>query len=246
MTPAFWIFWALGLAVSTIVGSYVVKNYRQHGLLLLGTMLAIYVVGANILVPRLVELKMFGMSFVLVTGSIIWPFTAQLSDMINEIYGKKSAYTVAAIAYLANAMFAIFTLMAFQIPPLEAGPAEDFFRSFFGIAWRVMFASMCSYTVSNIADITVFSAIKKWAARLEQNAGSLLLYSSARSMISDFINLSLDSLVFYTIAFIGTMPFETLWGLVVTSTIAKVIIGQIDLPFYWVFRLITKEVKRDF
>jgi uncharacterized PurR-regulated membrane protein YhhQ (DUF165 family) len=88
----FWLFWLAGLGVSTVVGAYIVKRNRERGLLILGSMLAIYVVGANILVPRLVNFHIFGLSFVLVTGSIIWPYTAQLSDMINEVYGKKAAF----------------------------------------------------------------------------------------------------------------------------------------------------------
>jgi uncharacterized integral membrane protein (TIGR00697 family) len=244
-TTGFWLFWLAGLAVSTILGAYIVKNYRERGLYILGTMLAIYVVGANILVPRLVNFNIFGMSFVLVTGSIIWPYTAQLSDMINEIYGKKSAYFAAFLSYLSNLMFVGFVLMAFNLKPLDP-TAEPFFQSFFGVAARVVLASICSYTAANLVDINIFSAIKKWASSREASAWNLLGYSSLRSALSDGANMVVDNIVFYSIAFYGTMPNDVLFSIIGSSMLAKVIMSQIDLPFYWIFRLMTREVKREF
>jgi len=240
----FWFFWLLGLAVSTVLGAYIVKNHRERGLYILGTMLAIYVVGANILVPRLVNFSLFGLSFVLVTGSIIWPYTAQLSDMINEIYGKKAAYFAAFLAYLSNLMFVGFVLMSFNVQPLDP-TTEPFFRSFFGVAFRVVIASICSYTAANFVDINIFSAIKNWAMKREGSALNLLGYASLRSALSDGANMVIDNVVFYSIAFYGTMPNEVLLSIVLSSMLAKVIMSQIDLPFYWVFRLMTRNVQRD-
>ncbi len=249
MTPLFWILWVAGLAVSTLLGAYVVKFHREKGLYVLGVMLAIYVVGANVLVPRLTGFSIFGLSFVLVTGSIIWPYTAQLSDMINEVYGRKNAIGAAALSYTANLMFVIFVLMSFQTPALDQ-TAEAYFTKFFGVAWRVLIASTCSYTLANLADITVFSAIKRWAyssgRETTKSAKGILAYSSLRSALSDGVNMVVDNLVFYTIAFYGTMPTPDLMVLIGSSMAAKVIMSQIDLPFYWAFRMMTKEVVREF
>lgn len=241
---AFWIFWILGLGITTLVGAYLVKNHRDYGFPLLVAMLAIYVVGANILVPRLVDFEVFGIGFVLVTGSIIWPYTAQLSDMINEVYGKRKAIFAAATAYLSNLMFVGFVLLAFQIQPLDP-EGETFFRTFFGVAGRVLIASMCSYTAANLADINVFSRIKNWARTREVTAGNILLYSTLRSGLSDGLNMLIDNVVFYSIAFYGTMPNDVLFGLIGSSFLAKLIMSQIDIPFYWGFRMLTRKVHRE-
>lgn len=246
MTIQFWFFLFAGLAISTLLGAYVVRTHREYGLMILGGFLAIYVVSANILVPRLVDLNLFGFSFILVTGSIIWPYTAQVSDMLNEIYGKRAAYLAAAMAYTANLMFVIFVLMAFQVTPIWDAAHEGFFHEYFGIAWRILIASICSYTAANYADITLFSKIKKWAANREQTTGNILIYSGLRSAVSDGLNMVVDNIVFYTIAFAGTMPNNILVTLILTSMAAKFILSQIDLPFYWGFRLMTRNVKRDF
>ena len=244
MTPMFWIFWLVGLLVSTWLGAFIVKKLRVSGLFILGTMLAIYVVGANVLVPRLIELNIFGLSFIVVTGAMIWPFTAQLTDMINEIYGRKAAYLAAFMAYVSNIMLVLFLQMSFQTPTIGDPAGEVWFRSFFGVAGRVLIASMCSYTVANWADITIFSKIKEAFRNMEDNPLNILLFSSVRSAVSDGLNMVIDSAIFYTIAFIGTMPTEALLGLIGSSMLAKVIISQIDLPFYWLFRMMTRGVER--
>ena len=50
---AFWILWALGMLISTVLGSYTVKKHRDRGYMIFSTMLAIYIVSANILVPQI-------------------------------------------------------------------------------------------------------------------------------------------------------------------------------------------------
>jgi len=246
MTIGFWFFWVLGLALTTLVGAYMVNNHRKRGLAALSTFLAIYVVGANILVPRLVVFPLFGLSLVLVTGSIIWPYTAQLSDMINEIYGKKSAYVAAALSYFSNLMFVSFVQLGAQFVPIWDAPQEGWWSSYFGVAGRVLLASISSYTAANYCDIRIFSRIKVWAATREGTLGNLLLYSGLRSALSDGANMIVDNIVFYTIAFIGTMPFSVLLGIIGSSMLVKFVLGQIDVPFYWAFRVLTRNVSRDF
>jgi len=247
MTVAFWIFWIAGLLVSTLAGAYLVRNYRNnYGLAILAMFLAIYVISANILVPRLINFNIFGLTFVVCTGAAVWPFTYQLTDMINEIYGKRSAYVAAAMGYLANLMFVGFILMSFQMVPIWEPGQEGFYATYFGLAGRILFASLCSYTSANAADIYVFSRIKKWSAEREQTSGNLLLYSGLRSALSDGVNLVVDNLVFYPIAFYGVIPNGVLVTLIISSMAVKGILSQIDIPFYFLFRLLTKNVERTF
>lgn len=254
MTWQFWVVWLISLAFSSLVGSLVVRKWRDRGVVALSVLLAIYVVSANLLVPRLVTFT-FIWQFVLVTGSIVWPFIAQLTDMINEIYGRKTALFAAAMAYAANLMFVIFTWLAMQTTPLDA-EAEPWFRQFFAQAWRPFIASFCSYTAANWADINLFAWFKRKVFKREEGdilegdayktMGDILKFGTLRSAVSDMVNMVIDNIVFYGIAFIGTMPGGALLQLIGSSMVAKVILSQIDLPFYWLFRWLTKDVKREF
>ena len=53
-----WLFWALGLTLSTAAGIVIVRRARASGIVVFATLLACYVISANILVPRLVKLDM--------------------------------------------------------------------------------------------------------------------------------------------------------------------------------------------
>ena len=252
MTASFWLIWLLSLTVSSMLGAVVVRRSRERGPLILSVLLAIYVVAANILVPRLVTVKL-GWSFVLVTGSIIWPFIAQLTDMLNEIYGKRTTLWAAALAYMANFMFVIFVGLAMQTTPIWEAPQEEWFRMFFGMAWRPALASLCSYTAANWADISLFAWMKKRRFAEEEGSvrqytglGEIIRFTSMRSITSDALNMVIDNIVFYTIAFYGLMPNSVLLGLIGSSMLAKVILSQIDPPFFWLFRWMTREVKREF
>jgi len=254
MTITFWVVWFISILVSSLVGALVVRKFRDRGLVALSVLLAIYVVSANILVPRLVHFT-FLWQFVLVTGSIVWPFIAQLTDMINEIYGRKAALFAAAMAYIANLMFVIFVWLSMQTIPLWDAPQEEWFRLFFGQAWRPFLASLCSYTAANLADINLFAWLKrKYFKReegdiIEGNAYKtnmdIIKFGTLRSAGSDIVNMIIDNVVFYGIAFLGTMPFGALLQLIGSSMLAKVILGVIDTPFYWMFRFLTKDVKRE-
>ena len=70
MTITFWVVWFISILVSSLVGALIVRKFRDRGLVALSVLLAIYVVSANILVPRLVHFT-FLWQFVLVTGSIV-------------------------------------------------------------------------------------------------------------------------------------------------------------------------------
>lgn len=254
MTWQFWVVWIISLLFSSLLGALVVRKTRERGIITLSVLLAIYVVSANILVPRLVHFT-FLWQFVLVTGSIVWPFIAQLTDMINEIYGRKAALFAAAMAYAANLMFVIFTWLSLQTVPLWDAPQETWFRLFFGTAWRPFLASLCSYTAANWADITLFSWLKRKYFKREEGETiegeayksnwEIVKFSTLRSATSDMLNMIIDNVVFYTIAFIGTMPGAVLIHLIASSMLAKVILSQIDLPFYLMFRFLTKDVKRE-
>jgi len=253
MTWQFWVVWLVSLLFSSLLGALVVRRYRERGIITLSVLLAIYVTSANLLVPRLVHFT-FLWQFILVTGSIVWPFIAQLTDMINEIYGRKMALFAAAMAYAANLMFVIFTWLSMQTIPLWEADQEVWFRMFFGTAWRPFIASLCSYTAANFADIQLFSWLKRRYFKREEGEvvsgqvyksnWDIFKFSTLRSATSDMLNMIIDNIVFYTIAFIGTMPGAVLVQLIGSSMLAKVILSQIDLPFYWMFRFLTKDVER--
>jgi uncharacterized integral membrane protein (TIGR00697 family) len=232
------------MAITVVLGSLIAKKNRDLGFVAFTVMMAIYVVSANILVPRLVPFSIFGIPFVVVTGSILWPYVIQIGDMINEIYGKNKAYLSAILAYVANFMFVLFTIMALQLPSLYKADQEAFFRAFFGVAGRVFIASSLAYIVDNIFDITAYAFGKKLTFNNEKTVGKMLGFSSIRAMLVDALVEVGDCIVFYGIAFYGTMPNAVLIQLILSSIAFKVILSQVMIPVFWAFKMMTRGVER--
>lgn len=245
------IFWILGLLISTFVGAWVVKKYRDTiGYTVLTVFFACYILSANVLVPRLVTLGNWGtMALVLTTGSIIWPFTSQIIDMINEVYGRKKAYISVALVYGINLMFISFVFMGFYAKPLWEPAQEQFFRAYFAVAPRIFIASGIAFLVENFVDIRLFSKLKEVFRRREEIAISQGRFAWSpvllRSLSSDAVSMILDALIFTTLAFIGSMPGSVLLSLIGTSMIVKLVLTTADTPFYIAYRWLIRGVKRD-
>jgi len=95
-------------------------------------------------------------------GTVIFPFTAQLIDMINEIYGRRRAYQAIILAFLANVMVSIFIFMDSLIPMIpELKDYEPIWRFFFLQTPRVVLASYTAFIICDTVDATVFGEIKK-------------------------------------------------------------------------------------
>jgi uncharacterized integral membrane protein (TIGR00697 family) len=209
--------------------------------------LAIYVVGANVLVPRLLTLDFGPVELVLTTGSVVWPFTVQISDMVNEIYGKKKAYLAAALSYLANVMFLSFVFMGLYATPLWDGAHEGFFMEYFSFAPRIAFASFVAYVLENWVNISIFAYLKERFRQNEMAQGvkGIVKFLVLRSATSDAASMVVDALVFTSIAFWGVLENSVLWSLILSSMAAKVILCQIDLPWLLLFRLMVRGVQRE-
>lgn len=244
-----WIlFWLIGLTITTFLGAWVVKKARPLGLPVMMVLFATYIVSGNILVPRLVELNMGFHIFTLTSGSIIWGFTAQIMDMVNEIYGKKKALVTIGMAYLANLVWVSFVMTAASATALWSPEQESWWREVFLVAGpRVFIASGISFLFTGWLDATVFAKFKVWFANLESNANlpGFIASTSFRSTLSDILNQGVDPWIFLTLAFAGTMPWTVLVSIATSTMFAKMILVTVDVPFFAAFKVMTREVERE-
>ena len=242
-----WLFWGVGLTLTTLLSSWVIRKYRDLGLPILMVFFAGYVLSANILVPRIVELDIGITTLVLTTGSIIWPYTAQLIDMINEIYGKRKAYLAVIMAYIMNLIFITFIYTGIQARPLWNMENETFWRSYFTQAPRILFASSASFLICQFMDIMVFAGLKRYFYTLEKptNIKSIVTFCTIRSITSDIVNMVLDGALFAIFAFLFVLPIDDLIGLISGSIIAKGLLAVLDTPWFIAFRIGVKDVERE-
>ena len=235
----FWLYWLLGLTLSVYLSIWIIRKNRNLGYTFLVVLSAGYILIANILTPRLINIDLGFGGLTIVTGSLIWPFTAQLSDMINEVYGRKKTIYSFGFCYLINLLYVLFVLMASQTFPVWTNEEEKFWRLYFMPSGRVLLASTVSFIICELIDIYVYSFFKEKFRLKEDKSGlkGIAYMGAMRSILSDVLNMICDGLIFSIIAFIFVLPFNILTNLILGSILFKVFMSVIDTPLFVIFRI---------
>ena len=164
-------------------------------------------------------ISVFG--FFVPAGVLAYSVTFVCTDVISEIWGKEKAGQtvvggfIALIAVLLLVQAALF----WQAAPFWKG--EEAFRSILGSTSRIIIASFTAYLVSQFHDVHAFHLLKRLT-------GGRHLW--LRNTVSTAVSQLIDSVLFITIAFYGTMPVAPL---IIGQWIIKFAIAVLDTPIIY-------------
>ncbi|WOF15835.1 queuosine precursor transporter [Methanoplanus sp. FWC-SCC4] len=230
--PEIWIYWILSMTIVTYASAYVVKNYREIGYTALVGFYILYLTMSQIIATRFVEFDLLVITFYAPAAVLIYPFLAQAVDMINEVYGEYKTHIAIGIAFVANVLMIIILAMSNMMEAAPFFEYESAWESLFSLSIRIIIASWLSYLVCQNLDAYIFSRLKE---KFPENI-------VVRSVFSDVISLSLDSIIFVTVAFYGIVP---IMPLIIGQIVMKNLIGTLDTPwFVWYKKYLSKpEIK---
>ncbi|HEU5281408.1 MAG TPA: queuosine precursor transporter [Gammaproteobacteria bacterium] len=175
------------------------------------------IVLANWFDPRLISL--FGLDTD--AGTLIFPFTFLLSDLITEVYGYKFARQAIWCGFLFNALFVVYGQIVVHMPSPSYQTNNEMFDALLAMNVRIIIASAISYLISEPMNSLVMAKLKiKMRGR----------YLGIRFVLSTVFASCIDSFMFGTIAFYGVMSNENLISLILTMWFIKVIIECLGLP----------------
>ncbi len=157
-------------------------------------------------------------------GTLIYPFTFTLRDLVHKTAGIRSARRVVITAGIINLfMAALFWLVARLPPDRQVGPQAEF-----GIVlapvWRIVIASIIAEVTSELVDGEVYQL---WVNRMGLRRQWL------RVVVSNSISVPLDSALFCSLAFIGRMPFAVVVSIFWANCIIKGICTAISIPLIY-------------
>jgi len=234
-----WIYWIISLTLVTYVSVKIVKRYPQYGFAALTGFYVIYLGASQILATRAIEFDLGFYQFFAPAAVFIYPFIAQVIDMINEVYGQKSAHIAILIAFLTQILLVVFIAMVNSLNPAPFFQFEEAWKSLFGLSIRITVASWISFLICSNLDAFIFAKLKQKFLKNEKKFKydtSLNPYIWLRSSVSDALDLTLDSVIFVTLAFFGVMPIIPL---IIGQIVSKNIVGFIDNPwFVWYKRML--------
>ena len=157
-------------------------------------------------------------------GTLIYPFTFTLRDLVHKTAGIKTArWLIVAAAVINLLMAALFWLVARIPPDMNVGPQLEF-ASVLSPVWRIVIASIVAEVVSELVYGEVYQL---WVNRVGQRLQWM------RVLSSNSVSVPLDSALFCGLAFVGRMPFAVVVSIFVANIIAKGITTIISLP--WIY-----------
>lgn len=150
---------------------------------------------------------------VLTAGIVLFPISYVVGDVLTEVWGYGAARRVIWLGFACNALMVVALWVGGELPPAPFWKGQDAYVTVFGTTPRVLAASFLAYLVGEFANAFVL-------AKLKLATQGRWLWT--RTIGSTVVGQGLDSAVFVTLAFAGTVPAGALGGIVAAQWVAKV------------------------
>ena len=154
-------------------------------------------------------------------GTLIYPFTFTLRDLVHKTAGIKVARVLILTAAIINLFMAGFFWLTSILPPDLAVGHQDEFAQVLSPVWRIVFASIIAEVVAEFIDTEGY---RLWVEKVTRS------YQWARVLVSNSLSIPVDSIIFVWIAFGGTMPSSVVWSIFLSNLIFKGLTTLISIP----------------
>ena len=224
------IIWLVTVAFASVASAWYIRKYGLSDLAI--ALYVVYLTMAQILAAKILTFN-FGLFTVYApAGVLIFPFTFQLIDIVNEAFGHRVVRRMILIAFVSQVFMVLFILMATIATPAEFWKGHEAWLQIMTLIPRITAASWVAFLISQNIDAVLFA----WLREVTQTKHLWL-----RNVLSDVPSLALDSFIFVFLAFWGIAP---VWSLIVGQIVTKCIIGFIDAPFIYLSYAILKAKRR--
>lgn len=159
-------------------------------------------------------------------GTLVYPFTFTLRDLVHKIGGVAAARTVIGLAAVINLVMAGFFWLVSAFPAdLATGPQLEF-GVVLAPVWRIVFASIIAEVVAELLDTETYRA---WVRRFGQRQ------QWGRVLASNALAIPVDSVLFVIIAFAGVLSLPVITEIFWVNVVFKFAVTLVSIPWiYWV------------
>jgi uncharacterized integral membrane protein (TIGR00697 family) len=171
-------------------------------------------------------------------GTLIYPITFTIRDLIHKGLGKKSSQRVIWCSGGLNLLLAAYLALVSILPPdpawdLPVGAAfssNAAYRFILSPAWAIVLASIIAQLVSELVDTEVYQFfVDKVTRRLQW----------MRVIASNAVSIPIDSIIFCWVAFgpLGqNLGPALVWGIVLSNILIKLAVTACSLPAIYLVR----------
>ena len=189
------------------------KSY-SHRFVIMTALYITSLITSNIIAVKLISVPIpfAGRGLALPAAIIIFPLSYIFGDILTEVYGYKVARRVIWLGFFCNLVAVVAIWLGQRLPAPSFWDGQAAYERILGYTPRLLVASFVAYLIGEFANAIVLAKMKivtrgRW------------LWT--RTIGSTVVGQGLDSLVFMTVAFLGTMPLIALLTGIVGQWIAK-------------------------
>ncbi len=185
--------------------------------MLLGILFNVCLIAANLL-----ETKVINVCGLTVTaGLLVFPISYIINDCIAEVWGYRKARLIIWSGFLMNFFVVMLGLAAVALPAAPFWEGEEHFNFVFGLAPRIVAASLAAFLVGSFLNAYVMSRMK---------VASGGRHFSLRAIVSTIVGETADSLIFFPIAFGGIIAWRELMVMMALQVLLKSAYEVVVLP----------------
>lgn len=226
--------WFVVIFVSTILISQYIKTQKREDVAI--AFYVLFLAMSQILAAKIGDFSIGSFTITAPVAVLIFPFTFQITDIVNENFGQRATHRMIFIAFITQIFMIIFIWFSIEVSPDNfwgvawgSNPveAQQFWTNILGSTVRIIIASWISFLITENLDAILFAKLKK----LTNNKHLWI-----RNVFSDIPTLALDSLIFVFIAFGGAFPLDLIFSIILGQILTKWFFGVIDTPFMYLSR----------
>lgn len=176
-----------------------------------------------LIISNLMEIKTVALGPLTVTaGLVLFPVSYIINDCIVELYGFRRARLVIWLGFAMNLLVSLALQVGIMLPGDAQWHGQEAMVAVYGAVPRILVASFTAFVCGSMVNAYVMDRMKR---RSTDGRGF-----SVRAIASTLVGEGTDSLVFFPIAFAGTLPWSVILTLIATQTVLKTLYEVLALP----------------
>lgn len=185
--------------------------------MLLGILFNVCLIAANLLETKVIQVC----GITVTAGLLVFPVSYIINDCIAEVWGFRKARLIIWSGFAMNFFVVMLGLIAVALPAAPFWEGESHFNFVFGMAPRIVVASLAAFLVGSFLNAYVMSKMK---------LASGGRHFSARAIWSTVVGETGDSLIFFPIAFGGIIAWQELLLMMCIQIVLKSMYEVVILP----------------
>jgi uncharacterized integral membrane protein (TIGR00697 family) len=145
-------------------------------------------------------------------GTILFPISYIFGDILTEVYGYRRSRRVIWAGFGSAALMAgVFALVG-ALPPAAGWENQQAYEAILGTTPRIVLGSLIAYFAGEFSNSYTL-------ARMKLLTRGRWLWT--RTIGSTLVGEGVDTLLFVTIAFAGSLPWPLFWSIIVSNYVFK-------------------------